>query len=81
MGRGEECIEFWWGNLRERDHWGESDGDGNTILRWIIRKWDVGIWTGLSWLRIQTMAGSCECGNKTSESIKFGEILDWLQTG
>jgi len=24
------------------------------ILRWIFRKWDVGVWTGLSWLRIGT---------------------------
>ena len=22
------------------------------ILRWIFRKWDMGIWTGLIWLRI-----------------------------
>jgi len=25
--------------------------DGRIILRWIFRKWDVGVWTGLSWLR------------------------------
>jgi hypothetical protein len=24
---------------------------------WIIRKWDVGVWTGLSWLRIETVVG------------------------
>jgi len=24
------------------------------ILRWVFRKWDVGLWTGLSWLRIGT---------------------------
>ena len=26
-------------------------------LRWIFRKWDVGIWTGSSWLRIGTGGG------------------------
>jgi hypothetical protein len=26
-------------------------------------------------------AGTCECGNETSVSIKRGEFLDWLQTG
>jgi hypothetical protein len=27
---------------------------GRIILRWIFRKWDVGVWTGSSWLRIRT---------------------------
>jgi hypothetical protein len=32
---------FWWGYLRERDHWGDPGIDGRMILSWIIRKWDV----------------------------------------
>jgi hypothetical protein len=36
----------------ERDHWGYQGVDGRIILRWIFRKWDVGVWTGFSWLRI-----------------------------
>jgi hypothetical protein len=39
---------FWWGNLRERDHLGDPQVDGRIILRWIFRKWDVGVWTGSS---------------------------------
>jgi len=27
------------------------------ILRWIFRKWAVGVWTGSSWLRIRTGGG------------------------
>ena len=27
------------------------------ILRWIFRKWDVGVWTGSSWLSIGTGGG------------------------
>jgi hypothetical protein len=27
------------------------------ILRWIFRNWDVGVWTGSSWLRIGTGGG------------------------
>ena len=26
-------------------------------IRWIFRKWDVGVWTGSSWLRIGTSGG------------------------
>ena len=35
-------TEFWWGNLRESDHWGDPGVDGMKILRWIFKKWDVG---------------------------------------
>ena len=27
------------------------------------------------------MAGTCECGDEPSGSIKFGEFLDYLKTG
>jgi hypothetical protein len=48
---------FWWGQPRERDHWGDQGVDGRIILGWIFNKWDVGIWTGLSWLWIETGGG------------------------
>jgi hypothetical protein len=56
-GRGEAYVGFWWGYLRERDQLGDPGIDGRTILRWIFRKWDVGLWTGSSWLRIGTGGG------------------------
>jgi len=31
--------------------------DWRIILGWIFRKWDVGVWTGSSWLRIRTGGG------------------------
>jgi hypothetical protein len=43
MGEGEPCTGFWWGNLRERDHWGYPGVDGRIIFRWIFKKWDAGV--------------------------------------
>jgi hypothetical protein len=54
LGEGKGVYRFWWGNLRERDHWGDPGIDGRIILGWMFRKWDVGVWTGLGWLRIET---------------------------
>jgi len=45
-----------WGNWRE-DHWEELGVDGRIILGWISRRWDVGMWTGLGWPRIETGGG------------------------
>jgi len=36
LGRGEVCTGFWWGNLKEREHWRDPDVDGRIILRWIF---------------------------------------------
>ena len=57
MGRRRELYRVVVGNLRERDHWGEPGADGRIMLRWIFRKWDVGVWIGSSWFRIGTGGG------------------------
>jgi hypothetical protein len=44
--------------MRERDHWGDTSVDGRIILQSIFRKWDVGVWTGLGWLRIETIVNA-----------------------
>ena len=35
----------------------DPDVDGRTILRWIFRKQNEGVWTGSSWFRIGTVGG------------------------
>jgi hypothetical protein len=54
MGERRGVYRFRWGNLRERDHLGDPGIHERVILRWIFRKRDVGVWTGSSWLRIET---------------------------
>ena len=48
---------FLWGNLKERDQLEDPGLDGRIILRWVLRKWDVGAWTGPIWLRIGIGSG------------------------
>ena len=48
---------FWWGNLMEKDHFVDPGIDEKIILRWIFRKWGVGVRSGTSWLRIGTGDG------------------------
>ena len=45
------------GKREGKDHFGDPSVDGRIILRWIFRKWDVGVWTESSWLRIGTGGG------------------------
>jgi len=56
-GERRGVYRVWWGNMKERNHWENPGVDGRIILRWIFRKWNVGIWTGSSWLRIGTGGG------------------------
>jgi hypothetical protein len=50
MGKGAVCTGFWWGNLRERDRWGDPGVDGRIILGWILKEVGCGCedWIGLA---------------------------------
>jgi hypothetical protein len=37
--RGEVHTGFWWGNVRERDHF-EGPSINRIILKWVFKKWD-----------------------------------------
>ena len=45
-GEGQVYTGFWWGKPEGKNHLGDPGVDGRIILRWIFRKWDVGVWTG-----------------------------------
>ena len=53
--RGEVYTGFWWGNLRERDHFEDTDVDGRIVFRWIFRMWGERAWIGLIGFRIDRL--------------------------
>jgi hypothetical protein len=77
MGTGEACTGFWWGNLRDRVHWGDPCVDGRLMLKWIFEKWDCGDmdWIHLAEDRDRSRAVVNEV-MKLKSSIKFGAYLD-----
>jgi hypothetical protein len=50
-------IEYWWESQKKKDHWEDKDVGGWTILKWIFKKLDGMVWTGLIWLRIGISGG------------------------
>jgi hypothetical protein len=40
-GREESHTGFWWGNMRERDHFEDLGVDVTIILKQIFKKWDA----------------------------------------
>ena len=66
---------FLWGNLREIDHLEDPGLDGRTILRLIFRNWDVRGGQHRSGSGQGKVAGTRECGNELSGSMKCGEFL------
>ena len=54
---GRSVYRVLMGKPEGKGHRGDTGVDGRIIIRWIFRKWDVGLWTGSSWLRIGTGGG------------------------
>ena len=57
MGEERGVYRVLVGKPEGKNHWGDLDVDGWIILGWISRRWDVGIWTGLGWPKIETGGG------------------------
>ena len=43
IGDRRGVYTVWWANLKEGDHLGDPGVNGRIILRWIFRKWNVGV--------------------------------------
>jgi hypothetical protein len=54
---GEVYTRFWWENLRDRDNLEYPNVDRRIILRWIFRKWDVGVCTGSIRFKMRLVGG------------------------
>ena len=57
MGERRGVYRVLVGKPEGKNYLEDPEVDGRIILRWIFRKWDVGVWTGSSWLRIVTAGG------------------------
>ena len=57
MGERRVVYRVLVGKPEGKNHLGDPGVDGRIILRWIFRKWDVGVWNGSNWLRIGTGGG------------------------
>jgi len=53
MGEERGVYRFLLGKPEGKNRWGDLGVDGWIILGRISRRWDVGIWTGLDWPRIE----------------------------
>jgi len=58
MGEERGVYRVLLGKPEGRNHWEDLGVNGWVILGWISRRWDVGIWTGLGWPRVEK-GGRC----------------------
>jgi len=57
MGEERGVYRFLVGKPEGRSDWEDLGVDGRIILERISRRWNVCIWTGLGWPRIETCGG------------------------
>jgi hypothetical protein len=58
-------TRFWLLNLKGRDHLGDLSIYGRIILKCVLKKEVVKVWSRSNWFKVDPVEGSCECHNKT----------------
>jgi len=48
-GESRCSAEWWFANLKERDHLEGKGVDGRVMLKWIWRRWHVWMWAEFIW--------------------------------
>jgi len=82
MGRGEACTWFWWGNLRERDHWGGPRRRWKDNIKMHLQEVGCGGMDGIKLVQERDRwRALVNAVMNLQDSIKCGEFLDQLQTG
>ena len=76
MGDWRNAYRVLVGRPEGKNHFESLGVEGRIILRWIVRKGGGMAWTGLVWLKIGTIVGTCKGGNEPLGSIKCWEFLD-----
>jgi hypothetical protein len=72
MGERRDVYRVLVGKPEGKRHTEDPGVNIRIILKGIFRNWDLGIWTGSTWVRI----GTGECGDEPSGSVKCEEFLD-----
>jgi hypothetical protein len=66
MGEMRNAYKILVGNLKGRHHSEDVGVDEKIILEWLLGKQGEKLWTRFIWLRIGTVADSCEHDNGNS---------------
>jgi hypothetical protein len=76
MGEGRSVYRFLIGKLEVKRPLGKPRRRWEDNIKMDLQEVRCWVWTGSSWLRIGTGAGTCESGNEPSGSIKCGKCRD-----
>jgi len=57
MGKRRGAYRVLVGKPEGKSHLQDPSIVGKIILRWIFRKWFMGVWTGSMWMKIETVGG------------------------